>query len=176
MFTRSFIAALLSAVAYAQSTANPFKINGSLDTAAGKSLQLQWNPTTQGSVSLILRSGSSNNLAEGTTIAANIANSGSYTWNVPDSIARGSSYTVEIVSDSDPSETNYTPAFVVDSSNTAPVSMSSVSLGAPSSSVNLSTAAVTASPSAFPLPAGVTIDTVAHSSTGLRLFNFMVSL
>ena len=73
MFTRSFIAALLSAVAYAHSTANPFKINGSLDTAAGKSLKLEWNPTTEGTVSLILRSGSSSNLAEGMTIASKCA-------------------------------------------------------------------------------------------------------
>lgn len=40
-----------------------------LQATAGEPLSLKWNPTTSGTVSLILRSGSSNNLAEGTTIA-----------------------------------------------------------------------------------------------------------
>lgn len=59
--------------------------------------------------------------------------------------------TVEIVSDSDPSAVNYTPYFVLESTNTvAPTTTNIVSLGAPSSSLKMSTAAVTASPSAFP--------------------------
>lgn len=74
LFTRSFIAALLSAVASAQSNANPFKNPvGGRQAAAGQSLTLEWNPTTDGTVSLILRSGSSGNLAEGTPIACKLA-------------------------------------------------------------------------------------------------------
>ena len=82
-FTRSFIAALLSAVAYAQSDANPFKNPpGGRTAAAGQSLVLEWNPTTQGTVSLILRSGSSGNLAEGTPIASKAANDGTHLPNM----------------------------------------------------------------------------------------------
>ncbi|KAF7184990.1 putative cell wall protein [Pseudocercospora fuligena] len=154
-FTRSFLFALSAAItALAQDTgsgANPFKIpTTGLQATAGEPLTLSWEPTTSGTVSLILRSGSSNDLAEGTVIASNIDNKGSYTWTPDTDTTRGSDYTIEIVSDSDPSATNYTPYFVLESDNTVAATTSNVSLGAPSSTLDLSTAAVTASPSAFP--------------------------
>ncbi|GAB7342403.1 hypothetical protein MBLNU457_g0617t1 [Dothideomycetes sp. NU457] len=136
------------AAGQATSTANPFNIPSSgLAASAGSPLTLTWKPTTSGTVSLVLRSGSSNNLNAGTTIASNIQNSGSYTWQVPASVVRGSDYAVEIVDDSNPSETNYTPYFVIDSSNTvasaSSMLSSTVTSGAPSSSLSLSSASNT---------------------------------
>ncbi|KAI7639207.1 hypothetical protein KC319_g14517, partial [Hortaea werneckii] len=145
MSPRSFAITLLSAplLALAQ---NAFKIPDSgLSATGGQPLDLQWNPTTDGTVTLILRSGSSNNLNEGTVIANSIENSGSYTWTPENSITRGSDYTVEIVSDDDPSVTNYTPYFVLDTDTTVAKSTSVVSLGATSAAPDLSTASPTGS-------------------------------
>ncbi|KAK0848937.1 hypothetical protein LTR03_005502 [Friedmanniomyces endolithicus] len=147
MFTScSFILTLLGAplLALAQS-ANPFKIPTNFSATAGQPLSLNWNPTTSGTVTLVLRSGASSDLAAGTVIASSIANSGSYSWTPDTMITRGSDYTVEIVSDSDPSQTNYTPYFVLDSTNTVAYSTSQVSLGAATASTALSTASATGS-------------------------------
>ncbi|KAI7335262.1 hypothetical protein KC315_g3344, partial [Hortaea werneckii] len=112
MSPRSFAITLLSAplLALAQ---NAFNIpEAGLSATGGQPLDLSWDPTTDGTVTLVLRSGSSNNLNEGTVIASNIDNSGSYTWTPSNDLTRGSDYTVQIVSDDDPSVTNYTPYFV----------------------------------------------------------------
>ncbi|KAF2480476.1 Ser-Thr-rich glycosyl-phosphatidyl-inositol-anchored membrane family-domain-containing protein [Neohortaea acidophila] len=120
-------------LAFAQS--NPFKIPPTgLAAKGGQALNLEWTPTTNGTVSLILRSGNAANLAEGTTIASNIANSGAYTWTPSNSITTGSDYTVEIVDDTDPNLTNYTPYFTLDTPTTASQTTSMVTLGAPSTS------------------------------------------
>ncbi|KAK6395097.1 hypothetical protein LTR65_001286 [Meristemomyces frigidus] len=117
MTPRSLLLALLSGplLVLAQN-ANPFKIPTSgLSATAGQAVDLEWNPTTQGSITLILRSGASNDLVAGTVIAQSIANNGSYSWTPSESITRGWNYTVEIVDDTDASNTNYTPYFYLDS-------------------------------------------------------------
>ncbi|KAI9728268.1 MAG: hypothetical protein M1834_007761 [Cirrosporium novae-zelandiae] len=120
------VSALATAVAASSSTVNPFKVPTSgYSFTAGSSTTINWTPTTSGTVTLQLRSGASNNLNSGTTIASSIPNSGSYTWTVPTSIVRGSDYAIEIISDSDTSETNYTPQFVIDSDNTVNTSSAS---------------------------------------------------
>jgi len=49
---------------------NPFNIpTTSLNTEAGASVDLTWKPTTEGTVTIYLRSGASNNLNKGTAIA-----------------------------------------------------------------------------------------------------------
>lgn len=102
---------------------------------AGKDIALNWDPTAGKTVTLVLRSGSSNNLKEGSPIAEKIQNSGSYTWSVPSDIVRGSDYTVEIINDDDPSETNYYPYFVIDSTVTvASTTMSTYTYGAATTS------------------------------------------
>lgn len=68
------VAAPLLAFAQTNSTSgngpNAFKIPPSgLTASAGQTTNLQWTPTTDGSVTLILRSGASNNLNEGAVIA-----------------------------------------------------------------------------------------------------------
>ncbi|KAI7235577.1 hypothetical protein KC330_g4203 [Hortaea werneckii] len=163
MSPRSFAITLLSAplLALAQ---NKFKIpEAGLSATGGQPVDLQWDPTTDGTVTLVLRSGSSNNLNEGTVIASNIDNSGSYTWTPDNSITRGSDYTVEIVSDDDPSVTNYTPYFVLDTDNTVATSTSEVSLGATSAAPDLSTASPTGSATSV-LDSTATSDSESTSS------------
>lgn len=73
LFPRSLLIAALSAplLAFAQNKPNPFNVPSSgLSATAGQDLQLMWMPTTDGTVSLILRSGGSDNLKDGTTIAS----------------------------------------------------------------------------------------------------------
>lgn len=49
---------------------NPFNIpTTSLNTEAGETVNLTWKPTTEGTVTIYLRSGPSNDLKEGTAIA-----------------------------------------------------------------------------------------------------------
>lgn len=111
---------------------NPFNNPSSYAVTAGKPLALSWQPTTSGSVTLVLRSGSANDLATGTIITSNAQNSGSYTWAVPSDITKGYAYTVEIIDDTEPSNVNYTPYFAIDSTDTTASSTGVVSLGAPS--------------------------------------------
>ena len=64
--------ALLSAplLALADSP-NPFNVPADgISATGGQPLKLEWNPTTDGTVSLILRSGNSADLTEGTVIAS----------------------------------------------------------------------------------------------------------
>lgn len=127
----SFLLAPLLALAQMP---NPFNVpmGGYSNVAAGNSLPLSWQPTTGGTVTLVLRSGDTKNLKAGTVIASNVQNSGSYTWNIPSDITKGFTYTVEIVADGNTSQVNYTPYFPIDSSNTTPSSTSAVTIGAPS--------------------------------------------
>ncbi|KAL0257245.1 hypothetical protein SLS55_008055 [Diplodia seriata] len=97
---------------------------------AGKDIQLQWDPTAGKTVTLVLRSGASSDLKEGSSIAEKIDNSGSYTWSVPKDVVRGSDYTIEIINDDDPSETNYFPYFVIDSTVTVASTTSTYTYGA----------------------------------------------
>ena len=49
---------------------NPFNIpTTSLNTEAGETVNLTWKPTTEGPVTIYLRSGASNNLNKGVAIA-----------------------------------------------------------------------------------------------------------
>lgn len=70
MHSRSLLFALFSPL-LVLGQSNPFKIPASgLSATAGQALDLQWNPTTNGTVTLVLRSGAnSDDLAAGTVIA-----------------------------------------------------------------------------------------------------------
>ncbi|KAL9090750.1 MAG: hypothetical protein Q9159_001806 [Coniocarpon cinnabarinum] len=121
-----------AATAFAQQ--NPFNVpdGGYNNAEAGQSLDLSWQPTTGGTVTLVLRSGDSTNLQAGTEITSNAPNNGHYTWPVPSDITKGFTYTVQIISDQ--GDINYTPYFPIDSSNVAPSSTSIVATGAPTGS------------------------------------------
>ncbi|MCJ1337592.1 hypothetical protein MMC09_002874 [Bachmanniomyces sp. S44760] len=140
-FSFAIIAASLASIVTAQSSSsNPFNIPpGGYLLHAGQDQQFTWKPTTSGTVSLILRTGSNGDLDKGTTIASSISNSGSYTYSVPSSTPEGNSYTIEIVSDSDSSATNYTPQFDI----LSPVK----AIASVSGSTTVTTAGVTASTS-----------------------------
>lgn len=64
---------------------------------------------------------------------AGIQNTGSYTWQVPASVTRGSDYVVEIIDDQDKSQTNYSAYFVIESTNT--VASTTATSGTPASSL-----------------------------------------
>ncbi|KAB2572564.1 GPI anchored cell wall protein [Lasiodiplodia theobromae] len=97
---------------------------------AGQDIQLQWDATAGKTVTLVLRSGASNDLKEGSPIAEKIDNTGSYTWSVPKDTVRGSDYTIEIINDDDPTETNYYPYFVLESTVTVASTTSTYTYGA----------------------------------------------
>lgn len=126
---------------------NAFQIpDGGLSFTAGESTTVNWDPTTSGTVTLILRSGASSNLAEGVVVASEIDNSGSFTWTPDTDITRGSDYTLQIVDDADPSLSNYSPYFVVESDNTVASETGQVTLGAPAESRTQLPPSSTASP------------------------------
>ena len=174
-YTTTSLLALLSAplTALAQ---NAFNIpSEGLSASAGQPLKLTWDPTTPGTVTLVLRSGSSNDLNEGTAIARSIDNSGSYTWTPSNSLTRGSDYTVEIVSDDDPSQVNYTPYFVLDTDTTAAQDTGVVSLGQPTKVPELSTASPTGMATSLTdlTAAATSADSASAMQTGEDMSNSM---
>ncbi|KAI5791920.1 Ser-Thr-rich glycosyl-phosphatidyl-inositol-anchored membrane family-domain-containing protein [Geopyxis carbonaria] len=124
-FTSTFagLVALASAVLAAE---NPIsKPDGSAPIAAGKPQTITWNPTTEGTITLTLRKGSSNDLKDVTVITAGAANSGSFTWTPPKDLPAGENYAIMITDAA--GETNYTPLIAIDSNVPAEVSSSSAS-------------------------------------------------
>ncbi|KAF6236576.1 hypothetical protein HO173_005357 [Letharia columbiana] len=112
----SLIACLLAAVA-AQSgpTSNPPTTLPGFTVTAGTSSTFTWTPTTSGTVTLTLRNGPTSDLNKGIVLASGIANSGSYTFTVPAGTASGA-YTIEISSDSNASDANYSDDITVNGS------------------------------------------------------------
>jgi hypothetical protein len=90
-FRFSTVVALLSApFLVLADNPNPFNIPQSgLSCTAGQPCDLKWQPTTTGTVSLVLRSGASNDLKKGVTIASHIANDGDFTWIPASNLPRG---------------------------------------------------------------------------------------
>ena len=60
--------AAMVAVALAASSDNPFAVPPGFSLTAGKPTTLKWDPTTPGTVTLVLRQGASNNLDKGSVI------------------------------------------------------------------------------------------------------------
>ncbi|MCJ1480263.1 hypothetical protein MMC06_000418 [Schaereria dolodes] len=128
-----FAPALASLVGAQSSGANPFKVpSAGYVFIAGQPTDLTWKPTTGGTVTLQLR-------------MANIPNNGAYTYTPPSDTAEGNSYTIEIIDDTDPINTNYTPQFDIISrtkaiSTSASASTFSVSSASPLASASPSSA------------------------------------
>ncbi|KAM0802466.1 Ser-Thr-rich glycosyl-phosphatidyl-inositol-anchored membrane family-domain-containing protein [Usnea florida] len=113
----SVVACLLTAIAaQSGSTSNPPTTPPGFTVTAGKSSTFTWKPTTSGTVTLTLRNGPSDNLNKGTVLASGITNSGSYSFTVPAGTASGT-YTIEISSDSDTNDTNYSDSITVEGSD-----------------------------------------------------------
>ena len=74
-FSNQSLFAILAQAFLVLAQDNPFNNpNGGYAPTAGQSVKLNWQPTTSGTVSLILRSGASSNLDAGTYIAQKIPN------------------------------------------------------------------------------------------------------
>ncbi|KAF2459709.1 Ser-Thr-rich glycosyl-phosphatidyl-inositol-anchored membrane family-domain-containing protein [Lineolata rhizophorae] len=114
---------------------NPFHIpaNG-LSFRAGESSEITWSPTTEGTVTIVLRSGTSDDLAQGLPVAEHTENDGSFIWDVPANITRGDDYALQIIADSHPDWVNYTPLFVIESNNTVATPTSDYTYGAETTS------------------------------------------
>ncbi|KAI5212540.1 hypothetical protein AUEXF2481DRAFT_5623 [Aureobasidium subglaciale EXF-2481] len=146
--TQTLVALLASPLLAFAASENKFTNSDYNGITAGQTFNIKWDPTTSGTVSLILRSGASNNLTPGVYVAQGISNSGSYSWSVPSDITRGSDYALEIVDDSNTSNVNYTPQFVVDSTNTVASSTSYISQSASASASSASGSASSSASSA----------------------------
>jgi len=173
-FSTATILALLSTPFLVLAADNAFIVpEEGLSATGGEPVTLKWEPSTEGTISLILRSGNSADLKEGTIIVEGAENSGSYTWTPSNDLTRGSDYTVQIVDDDDPENSNYTPYFYLDTTTTVAKVTSMVELAAPSSSIEKSTAAPTGSATsltslatlASTQAASTVTDTAASTST-----------
>ena len=161
-FRFATLIALLSAVlATAQSDPNAFKTpTGGWQVTAGEPITLEWTPTTDSTVSLVLRNGAASDLNQGVTIASNLQNSGSYTWTPASNLPRRSDYVIEIVDDSDSSQVNYSPPFIVESTNV--IQSTTVTSASASSTTGNSTASSSESSSS----SGETPSTTTTGSSG----------
>ncbi|KAF8467776.1 Ser-Thr-rich glycosyl-phosphatidyl-inositol-anchored membrane family-domain-containing protein [Kalaharituber pfeilii] len=113
----------LSAFVFAQENPISSPTAGTV-LVAGQDHTITWNPTTQGSVTLVLRKGDSKNLDTLNTIAADIANTGSFDWTVPENVESGEDYSVEIMY---PGGSNFSPQFTIESNFVATRSTTEVS-------------------------------------------------
>ncbi|KAK6336387.1 hypothetical protein TWF696_001947 [Orbilia brochopaga] len=142
-FTLAACAALVSAQAPTTPNAISNPISGDTITA-GQSYDITWINPTPGTVTLTLMTGPANQLTPVTTIASNIPNDGSYTWNVPSNIPANSGYSIRISYDNNPANWNYSDRFEFVSSVTATSSAAS-STASSASSESSSSAASTSS-------------------------------
>ncbi|KAB8257514.1 Ser-Thr-rich glycosyl-phosphatidyl-inositol-anchored membrane family-domain-containing protein [Aspergillus pseudonomiae] len=125
----------MASLAAAATGANPFNIPAEgYSFEAGEPTTLTWKPTTEGTVSLKLQWGAVMTANTGTTIAKNIANSGSFTWTPPANLAAQPDYTIEIFNDDDTSEVNYLPRFTVAGATAAPSTTASATTTAETTS------------------------------------------
>ncbi|KNG87865.1 GPI anchored protein, partial [Aspergillus nomiae NRRL 13137] len=125
----------MASLAAAATGANPFNIPAEgYSFEAGEPTTLSWKPTTEGTVSLKLQWGAVLTANTGTTIAKNIANSGSFTWTPPANLAAQPDYTIEIFNDDDTSEVNYLPRFTVAGATAAPSTTASATTTAETTS------------------------------------------
>lgn len=84
---------------------------------AGTSVEIKWKPTsTDKQVTLVLRVGDSKKLGTVDTIVKDTPNGGSYTWKVPKTLPKDTTYAIEIVYSTG---SNYSPQFEIDSDVTA---------------------------------------------------------
>ncbi|KAK2758611.1 hypothetical protein FQN54_003301 [Arachnomyces sp. PD_36] len=118
---RSFIYLAVSAFAAfaaAQGTDNAFNVPpGGYDFTAGQPTNLEWTPSTSGTVTLKLQIGKDITPNSGEVIASNIPNSGTYSFVPPVTADPDTEYTVEIIDDNDPENFNFTPTFNVENPN-----------------------------------------------------------
>ncbi|KKK16232.1 hypothetical protein P175DRAFT_0496950 [Aspergillus ochraceoroseus IBT 24754] len=149
-----FYVALSTLATLAAAAENAFNIPSTgYQFTAGKATTLSWDPTTSGTVTLKLQWGSVLTDSTGSTIVANLPNSGTYTWSVPSDLVNRSDYSIEIISDSNSKEVNYLPRFAV-------AGATAVATTTTASSTTTTAATSTATPSTT-----LTTQSKSHSST-----------
>nr|POF17494.1 hypothetical protein CFP56_12908 [Quercus suber] len=87
--------------------------------SAGKDYTINWDPTTQGTVSVVLLKGPSSDVVPQYAIAEKIQNSGSYTWSVKDDLEPSdgtSGYGIQLIDDAT-GQYQYSTQFGVDNPN-----------------------------------------------------------
>ncbi|KAE8141440.1 Ser-Thr-rich glycosyl-phosphatidyl-inositol-anchored membrane family-domain-containing protein [Aspergillus pseudotamarii] len=136
----------LASLAAAATGANPFNIpSEGYSFETGEPTTLTWEPTTSGTVTLKLQWGAVMTANSGTTIAKNIANSGSFTWTPPANLAAKPDYTIEIFNDDDTSESTSASASATGTStgtSTGSASTSTEASSTTSASASTSTTSV----------------------------------
>ncbi|MCJ1246148.1 hypothetical protein MMC30_003353 [Trapelia coarctata] len=139
----SYILPALSALAAfvsAQTAGGPnsfmIPMSGGYTLTASQPTTFTWDNLSGSTVTLKLRSGPSGNLNEGTTIVAGLSNTGTYTYTPPADTPAGTTYTIEIINDQDPTQVNYTPQFPIISSVTATPSASTAASTASGSTMS----------------------------------------
>jgi hypothetical protein len=106
-------AAFATFASYVSAQSNPITSPTGGALQAGVATTITWQPSDSGTITLKLRSGSSNALTTIGTIASNIENKGTYTWTPDASLPSGADYTIEITSSANPTSPNYSPRFAV---------------------------------------------------------------
>ncbi|OBT69112.1 hypothetical protein VE03_01359 [Pseudogymnoascus sp. 23342-1-I1] len=158
-FTTFLIASVFTALAAAQSAANPFTNSDYSAISASQPFTITWSPTTTGPISLVLVKGNPAALTTVSTIASGLDNTGSFSWTPSSSLAKGTDYALKIVSDADATIVNYTLQFPIDSSGTGTVS------SAVSSAVASTTAASTSAPDTTTIIPEASTETTAPAIT-----------
>ncbi|MCJ1474301.1 hypothetical protein MMC13_002959 [Lambiella insularis] len=157
----AFLASTLAAIVSCQ-IPNAFNLPASGDylLTAGEPITLTWGDLSGSTVTLTLRDGPNGALNPGTVIQSGIANTGTYTYNVPLDITPGNTYTIMITNDQDPSQVNYSPQFdlVANPTMTVPVSTAS-------STMTSMTSASTSMSSSTPSSSMTTMTTTATATT-----------
>jgi len=104
----SFLAAVVSAQ-------NPLAVSAPAagsTVAAGSALDITWAADTATEVTLTLRSGDANDLANVATIGT-VPNTGTYSWTVPANVVSGTTYSIEIADADGGPNSNYSPFFAI---------------------------------------------------------------
>ncbi|PLB34071.1 GPI anchored serine-threonine rich family protein [Aspergillus candidus] len=157
------LSGLTALAAAAANNANSFNIpKDGYSFKAGEPTTLSWDPTTEGTITLKLQWGAVLTPDSGKEIAANIPNSGKYTWDVPEDLEKQPDYAIEIISDDDADKVNYLPRFVVAGATGEP------SKPTPSSTASHSTteeSTSTSTDSSSETPTTMTTTTSTSSST-----------
>lgn len=112
MFNKSvLVVSALALSSFASAALNAFTSPLGGETLKGATtIDIQWKPDGGKNVKLILKKGDSKNLDDAEVIAANIPNSGTYKWEVPNDVASGKDYAFAI-EDLESEEVNYTGQF-----------------------------------------------------------------
>ncbi|KAI9486762.1 MAG: Ser-Thr-rich glycosyl-phosphatidyl-inositol-anchored membrane family-domain-containing protein [Benjaminiella poitrasii] len=109
------IAAIAATVVSAQSGVVTIQPSTNQVLKAGTTSQIVWNPIDSTIASIDLRKGNSDALTFVQTIATNVpGNTGSYSWNIPATLAAGTDYALSF---GQSPNVSYTPQFTIEAAS-----------------------------------------------------------